>query len=82
MLSYHDLHITTKDLPRTSIFNLPFSLHVTCTRSAGWELWERYRGEDKLLASEYPSAGGESWLRLDVAGHVIVDSELKQSVRN
>lgn len=24
MATYHDLHITTEEIPRTSIFNLPF----------------------------------------------------------
>jgi hypothetical protein len=70
--SYHDLHITTAELPRTSIFNLPFNLMVTCTRTGGWELWRMDGGEGKetLIANEY----GANGLRLDVAGHVIVDS--------
>jgi hypothetical protein len=66
MPSYHDLHITTAAVARTSIFNLPFGLMVTCTRTAGWELWEH----EKLIAGEYDDHG----LRLDVAGHVVVDS--------
>jgi hypothetical protein len=66
MSSYHDLHITTTQIPRTSIFNLPYGLVVTCTRTGAWELW---RGE-QLLAGEFDDNG----LRLDVAGHVIVDS--------
>ena len=33
-----DLHITTAQIPRTSIFNLPYGLQVTCNRVAGWEL--------------------------------------------
>lgn len=37
--SYHDLHITTAKIPRTSIFNLPYGLEVTCTRMRGWCLW-------------------------------------------
>jgi hypothetical protein len=32
--SYHDLHITTAQIPRTSIFNLPYGLLVTCDRTA------------------------------------------------
>lgn len=64
--SYHDLHITTAELPRTSIFDLPYELMVTCTRGGGWELYRNNR----LIAGEYDENG----LRLDVAGHVIVDS--------
>ena len=68
--SYHGLHITTADLPRTSIPNLPFGLAVTCTRIAGWELWQKSANGSVLLASEF----GENGLRLDVDGRIIVDS--------
>jgi hypothetical protein len=72
--SYHDLHITTAKIPRTSIFNLPFGLEVSCNRVSGWCLWhtdqDRPRSEPELLAGEYEN----KWLVLDVAGHVIVDS--------
>jgi hypothetical protein len=74
--SYHDLHITTDKIERTSIFDLPFNLMVTCTRTAGWELW-RYPevGPEKLVAGEYNNdAEGKGGLRLDVGGVVIVDS--------
>jgi hypothetical protein len=67
--SYHDLHITTETIPRTTIFDLPFGLVVTCSRTAGWALWQ---GNDRCLAGEYE--GAERWLVLDVAGHVICDS--------
>ncbi len=69
--TYHDLHITTVDMERTAISNLPFNVEVTCTRSAGWQVWHRPdpKGPPVKLAGEY----GEG-LRLDVAGHVIVDS--------
>lgn len=69
--SYHDLYITTADIPRTSIFNLPFSLALSCTRSGGWELWS---GNESLVAGEYAERG----LRLDVSGHMIVDSLIKE----
>lgn len=82
--SYHDLHITTASIPRTSIFNLVYGLEVSCTRVGGWELWDHNQkapaihGSSKdpgprCVASEYPDtrAGG---LLLDVAGHVICDS--------
>lgn len=67
-MSYHDLHITTATIERTSIFNLPYGYEVACNRVAGWGLYVN----GKTIAGEYarPDAG----LRLDVAGHVIVDS--------
>lgn len=70
--SYHDLHITTEDLPRTSIFNLPFNVSVSCRRTTGWTVWHRPddRGDERLLAGEYDTHG----LRLDVAGVIICDS--------
>lgn len=64
--SYHDLFITTPDITRTSIFNLPCNYKVFCTRAAGWELWVG----DNLDASEYAK---DNWLVLDVLGNVIVD---------
>lgn len=72
--SYHDLHITTSSIPRTSIFNLPYNLMIMCTRTGGWELWDCTGGLDKAvcIAGEYSHP--EHWLVLDVNGHVIVDS--------
>lgn len=71
--SYHDLHVTTETMPRTSIFDLPYGYEVSCNRVAGWSLWFE-GGPDQLdpdlVAGEYHDWG----LRLDVAGHVIVDS--------
>ena len=69
--SYHDLHITTADMPRRAVSALPFDLMVTCTRAGGWELW-RVTGPQtqEVIAGEYGGPG----LRLDVAGHVICDS--------
>ncbi|CAB4137600.1 hypothetical protein UFOVP326_42 [uncultured Caudovirales phage] len=70
--SYHDLHITTAEIARTPIYNLPFSVQVKCNRVGGWEVWEIWDGSERLLGGEY--AGPENGLRLDVAGRVIVDS--------
>ena len=71
--TYHDLHITTPTIPRTSIFNLPFGVQVMCTRVAGWEAWAMASEglPEKLLGGEY--GGNDKWLVLDVAGHVICD---------
>lgn len=80
--SYHDLYVTTAEIPRTRIFDLPFGVEVSCNRVGGWCLWDtsqdRPSASDpwavyqtpKLLAGEY----GDKWLVLDVAGHVIVNS--------
>ena len=70
--TYHDLHITTEHIPRTSIFNLPFGYEVTCTRVGGWQLW----AYDHRVAGEY-----DEGLRIDVAGHVICDSLTDQQAR-
>ncbi len=64
-MSYHDLYITTADIPRTSIFNLRYGYEISCNRVGGWCLWL----DNKPVASEYGNG-----LRLDVAGHVICDS--------
>lgn len=72
--SYHDLHITTAEISRTSIFNLPYDLQVMCCRVAGWQLWRTatHPANWQLLAGEYDNPS--KWLVLDVQGHVIVDS--------
>ncbi len=74
--SYHDLHVTTADIPRKSVFDLPGNITVTCTRCGGWELWHRASifDERELLAGEYDDRG----LRLDVGGIVICDSLTKK----
>lgn len=72
--SYHDLHITTAQIPRTSLFDLPYALEVTCTRVGGWQLWRHpdsgSRSEAQIQAGEYETR----WLILDVDGHEIVNS--------
>jgi hypothetical protein len=80
--SYHDLHITTAGIPRTSIFNLPYGLEVMCTRVSGWTLWDTHPDADSLVepglvAGEYE--GPEQWLILDVDGHIIVDSRQRET---
>lgn len=72
--SYHDLHITTAAIERTSIFNLPYGLSVQCSRVSGWQLWRTATSmrDWTLLGGEYE--GPDCWLVLDVAGTVIVNS--------
>lgn len=70
MPSYHDLHITTASIERTSIFNLSYGLEVICNRVTGWELIDLEK--KRAIAGEYQLP--DEWLVLDVAGHVIVDS--------
>ena len=72
MPSYHDLHITTATIPRTSILNLPFGLEVSCNRVSGWQLWRHGIEVEQLLAGEFD--GPDQWLVLDIAGTVILDS--------
>lgn len=72
-LTYHDLHITTPTIERTSIFNLPYRVQVTCSRVGGWRVWAR--AENLAGMTPLPEEDlGTDGLRLDVAGHVIYDS--------
>ncbi|QDH83663.1 hypothetical protein [Achromobacter phage Motura] len=68
--SYHDLFITTPDIERTSISDLPFPLMVTCSRLGGWELWSGCSADSKLLAGEYHSKG----IKLECQGVVLVNT--------
>jgi hypothetical protein len=70
--SYHDLHVTTRYIERTSIFDMPYGYEITCTRVGGWKLWFNHIAPARasvIVGGEYD--GG---LRLDVGGHVICDS--------
>lgn len=85
--SYHDLHITTPKIGRTAIFNLPFRVHVHCTRVGGWQVWAMKEGTlpEEELGGEYgydAETGEGAWLVLDVAGHVICDSRPKGGAEN
>lgn len=67
--TFRDLFVTTAEIARQPLTELP-GVSVVCDRLAGWQLMEDGRG---LVAGEWhhdPAA----WLRLDVAGLVIVDS--------
>jgi hypothetical protein len=64
-VSYHDLYVETKDIPRTRLFDMPFAYSVTCTRVGGWALFYN----DLCIAGEYGDP-----LLLDVAGVPICDS--------
>jgi len=64
--SYHDVHITTEGIERTSIFNLPYGYELSCTRVGGWTLWDP---DQRKVAGEY-----DAGLIVDIAGHVICDS--------
>lgn len=67
--SYHNLHVTTERIQRTSIFDLPYGFEVSCNRVSGWCLWKT-DSNPVMIAGEYDS----NWLVLDIDGHVIVDS--------
>jgi len=72
--TYHDLHITTPTLERTSIFNLPFRVQVTCSRVGDWRVWARSEGGMFGMAELPEEDLGVDGFRLDVAGFVIHDS--------
>jgi hypothetical protein len=76
--SYHDLHVTTAEIERSSIFDLPYGLSVQCSRVSGWQLWRTAASlcDWTLLGGEYD--GPDHWLVLDVAGTVIVNSRDRQ----
>lgn len=72
MTSYHELHITTATIARTSIFNLPYRVRVQCCRLEGWTVYANKEDHlpAELLGGEFDGPG----LRLDVCGFVICDS--------
>ena len=65
---YHDIYVTTADLGRRRLFDLPFGYEITCNRVAGWSLWKG----DTLIAGEFH----EVPLSIDVAGHPILGLQI------
>lgn len=82
--SYHALNLTTKTIPRTPLVQLQDRIDVTCGVGSGWEAWRIVTNNDPKASKPTTAVrlGGEftpdNWLRLDVAGHIIVDSEPKE----
>lgn len=70
--SYHDLHITTVKFSRRAISDLPYGYELICSRVRGWSLWFKGDNETILVAEEFHGRG--EGMRLDIAGHVILDS--------
>lgn len=74
-LSYHDLYVTTAEIPRTKLFNMSYAYVVECSRISGWELWFRDGADIRTWenrAGEFSARN--KWLVLDVNGVVIIDS--------
>jgi hypothetical protein len=70
--SYHDVFVTTREIPRTSVFDLPYGYELSCTRVGGWQLIRHPdSGPAAVVAEEYSS---HHWLVIDVAGHTVLDS--------
>lgn len=70
MLSYHDVEVEFEGQPRIAIFNAPFNWELTCTRTAGWQLWKwenaPFTGKairSMVIADEY---GGDEYPRLSI----------------
>ena len=65
-ISYNDVHVTTRSIPRTAISKLPYEYELTCHRCTGWALCR----DDEIIAGEY----GETGLCVDIDGVIIVNS--------
>lgn len=58
--SYHDVYVTTANIERARLFDLPYGYELTCNRVGGWTLWGPH---EEQIAAEYGDG-----LRVDVAG--------------
>ena len=67
------IYVTTKYIPRTRIFDLPYNFEITCNRVEGWSLWNMNDIHNpKLLGGEYD--GASKALCIDIDGHIIMNS--------
>ena len=66
-MSYHDVEIEFAGQPKIAIFDAPFNWELTCTRSAGWQLWEWENApiSGKCIRS-YVAAGEYKVIRLSI----------------
>jgi hypothetical protein len=68
--SYHDVDVYLDDV-KHNIFNSSYGLQLTCTRAAGWEVWNKFEGEEELLAGEF---NPKCRFRLVIRGVCIADN--------
>ncbi len=56
-MSYHGIYITTVDMPRTSLFDMPYGYELVISRVCGCVLYYRQGTRDeepRVVASEFP----------------------------
>lgn len=67
--SYHSVKVTVGD-KEYKIFDSSYSLILTCTRTGGWELWEKREGTETLLGQEF----GTALFLIEADGQIICDN--------
>lgn len=75
-MSYHGIYITTVDMPRTSLFDMPYGYELVISRVCGCVLYYRQGTRDeepRVVASEFPlsSLGG---MKVEYGNEVLCDS--------
>lgn len=68
--SYHDVDVYLDGI-KHNMFEASYGLFLCCTRAAGWQVWHRWGGEEKLLAGEYEP---KCHLRVVIKGSCVVDN--------
>lgn len=75
-MSYHGIYITTVDIPRTSLFDLPYGYELVITRVCGCVLYYnsgRREEEPRVVASEFPLSS-DAGLKVEYGREVLCDS--------
>ncbi len=75
-MSYHGIYITTVDIPRTSLFDLPYGYELVITRVCGCVLYYNSGSreeEPRVVASEFPLSS-DAGLKVEYGREVLCNS--------
>ncbi len=65
-LSYHDVSVFVDGAHYQPSKN--YALTLECCKAAGWRLWRRWQGEEKLIGGEFDGSG----MTIVIAGVVVL----------
>lgn len=65
MFSCHDVEVEFEGQPRIALFDAPYGLELSCTRTGGWQMWKHNLrdGTSAILAGEYCVIRLSIWIK-------------------
>ena len=78
--TYHDVVVTVNGTDYR-VFDQPYSLMLTCTRAAGWELWESFASkihEPRLIGGEFNNDD----FKISIVNHIICERKRDETIKD